>query len=630
MNVTSRRIGILVLAACALWTAAGHSIAAPADTGLRKPRLVLLVSHFDEHCRDLVAMTIGSMCRQAGVEFDVYYAGEHGEGGLFERLGSTVLGGHHAARVGRVLAAFQTTVIRRGGTKVFDSLLRQGAHKLIEAPPSDRFVELYALVAAELGTRMPADAVAFGPARIPSPGAVFFPECVYRKAMAVPLQLAPEEMARLKAAGVKTVWTVAGAGADLSAWKTAFEVKSAVNLDAPDPNLAVVESWIAKATAVDLLEPTLASYLLPLSIREDRLILSYHYAKGVDPDRRRDQMLRLTAGKGQSYALGRWFGDPQIIPMTEKGIGLNVTEPCRHIFTVFAKYPVSLPQPAKSCFELEPSDEELRAWAQQGKILATWVLHSGELSHDDAVLTFQDWSAMTKVKIGSGVHWQRFAFDPDAVELMQVPVREGGVLGLVEPVLHSLGNGIAWETAGDPAKLAAIMADSRKKIAAVAGEKHAPRGCYFFGDHHLQPKEAKSPGPAQIALWKAVRAAGFDYAITSVLAGDSRVVYRDGNFVVLNQAARHCPGGSPFYRGFPETFAAFEKKLTDAGKPSWMVGALDSPIHGCPFYVGRAECSKDAPRIGEYYEYLKKGGTTGKVISATPHTISRYARLLGD
>jgi len=625
MNVLSRRIGIFVLAACSLWAAPGPCIAAPADTAARKPRLVLLIAHFDDYGRDLVAMTIGSMCRQAGVEFDLYYAGDHGEGGLFARLGSTVLGGHHAARVGRALAAFETTVIRRGGTKLFDSLLRQGAHKIIEAP--GHLAELYAVVAAELGIPLPADVVAFGPTRS-IPGAAFFPECVYRKAMAVPLSLPAEEMARLKAAGVKTVWTVAGAGADLSAWKRDFEVKTAVNLDAPDPNLSVVESWIAQATAVDLLEWNLASYLLPFSIRENRLILSYNGE--VKADRRRDQMLRLTAGKGQSYALGRWFGDPQIIPMTEQGMGLNVTEPCRHIFTIFAKYPVMLPQPAKSCFELEPSDEELRAWARQGKILATWVLHSGELSHNDAVLMFQDWSAMTKVKIGSGVHWQRFAFDPDAVELMQVPVREGGVLGLVEPVLHSLGNGIAWETAGDPAKLAAIMADSRKKIAAIAGEKNAPRGCYFFGDHHLQPKGAKTPGPAQIALWKAVRAAGFDYAITSVLAGDSRVVYRDGDFVVLNQAARHCPGGSPFYRGFPETFAAFEKKLVDAGKPGWMVGALDSPIHGNSFYAGRPQSTKDVPRIGEYYEYLKKGGTTGKVISATPHTIARYARLLGD
>ena len=141
----------------------------------------------------------------------------------------------------------------------------------------------------------------------------------------------------------------------------------------------------------------------------------------------------------------------------------NVAEPYRHILTVFAEHPATLPQPDKSCFDLEPSDEQLGAWAKEGKILATWVLHSGELSHDDAVLAFYDWSAMTKMKIGSGVHWQRYFYDPDAVEPMHVPVNEGGVLGLVEPVLHSTGDGIIWETAGDPARMAALMDESRQQ-----------------------------------------------------------------------------------------------------------------------------------------------------------------------
>ncbi len=623
MNIALDGIRIFALAACVLAGTASRGISA-ADDVMRKPRLVLLVARFDESGRDLVAMTLGSLCRQAGVEFDLYYAADHEEGGLFAPHGSSVLGGQHATRIGRALATFQTTVVRRGGTKIFDSLLRQGAEKIIEAP--DDLVDLYTAVATELGLAMPADAVAIGPTEIPLP--VFLPECVYRSAIAVPLGLSSDEIARLKAAGVKTVWTIAGAKTDLSPWQRAFEVKLAVDLDAEDPNLIVVERWIGRGSAVDPLEPKLASYLLPWCIRENRLILSY--TDRPDAERRRDQILRLAADKGQAYAFGRWFGDAQIIPMTEHGMALNVVEPCRHILTVFSKYPVTLPQPVKSCFELEPSDEQLREWAGQGKILATWVLHSGELSHDDAVLTFQDWSAMTKVRIGSGVHWQRYAVDPDAVELMQVPVEEGGVLGLVEPVLHSLGNGIGWETAGDPAKLAAMMADSRKKIAAIAGEKNAPRGCYFFGDHHLQPKDGQTPGPAQIALWKAVQAAGFEYIITSTLAGDSRVLYRDGDFVVLSQAARFCDG-SPFYRGFPETFAAVEKKLADAGNPGWMVGALDSPIHGSPIYLGRPYGGKNPqPRISDYYDYLQRGGKTGKVISATPHTIARYARLVGN
>ncbi|MCD6508345.1 hypothetical protein J7M22_17210, partial [Candidatus Poribacteria bacterium] len=78
----------------------------------------------------------------------------------------------------------------------------------------------------------------------------------------------------------------------------------------------------------------------------------------------------------------------------------------------------------------------------------------------------------------------------------------------------------------------------------------------------------------------------------------------------------------------PAAFAAVERKLAEAGKPGWLVGAIDSIIHGCPVYMCRP--FDGAPRISEFYDYIRRGGVTGRVISATPHTIARYARLLDD
>jgi len=524
----------------------------------------------------------------------------------------------------RALAQFDTTVVRLDDTTVLGSLIRAGARKVVEARD---LLGLYETMAAELGLRAPANVVALESGKIPLP--VFWPECVHRRAWAVPLALKSEGIEQLKRAGVKTVWTVAKSGADLSAWKAAgLEVKTAVDLSAADPALAVAERWIEKAPAVDVVETVLSSYQLPFSVREGRLMLPYA-ARGKEADARRDQMLKLTEGREQPVAYGRWFGDPQLLPLTQRPMAYNVVEPCRHILSVFARHPVGLPQPAKSCFDLEPSDAQLKTWAKEGKILATWVLHSGELSHDDSVLAFQDWSAMTKMKIGSGVHWQRYHFDPDAVEAMHVPVDEGGVLGLVEPVLHSAGFGIMWETAGDPAKIAAMMKLARQQIAGVAGERFAPRGVYCFGDQHGQGSD-KEPGAAQRALWQAVKAAGFEYLITSVLPGESRVLFRDGDFVVLNQAAR-IHQSSPFVRGEPASFTEIEKKLAEAGKPGWLVGAIDTPIHGSPIYVGHPYGGKNPqPRINEFYDYVQKHGVTGKVISATPRTVARYARLLEE
>lgn len=591
-----------------------------------KPRLLLMLARADEPRKDLAAMTLGWMCRDAGVEFDVYYAADHKEGGLFAPHGSSVIGGHHAERIGRALAQFDTTVVRFGGVSVFDSLARGGGKRVVEASAS--LTELYQTMAKELGVKFPDEAVAFGDTG-DLPPAVFFPECVYRKALAISLGSNAEGIGRLAKAGVKSVWVVARAGSDVSAWKAAgMDVKTVFDLSVADPVFEEAQKWKAKASAFDTPEPVLASYLLPMSIREDRLMLAY--AKRSEGPKRRDQLLKLSEGTSQTHAFGRWYGDPELVPLAQRPMGYNVTEPNRCILTVFAKHPAKLPQPEKSCFELEPSDDQLRAWAQEGKILATWVLHSGELSHDDAVMAFYDWSAMTKMKIGSGVHWQRYFYDPDAVEPMSVPVNEGGVLGLVEPVLHSTGAGILWETAGDPARIAALMKASRDKIAQLSGDRFAPRGVYCFGDNHGQPREQTETGDAQIALWKALKAAGFEYVITSILPGDSRILYRDGGFVVLNQAGRWC-NGSPFVRGFPDTFAATERKLADAGKPGWLVGALDSPIHGSPIYMGRPYGGKNPqPEIHAYYDYVQNRGATGKVLTATPRTIARYARIIAE
>ena len=125
-----------------------------------------------------------------------------------------------------------------------------------------------------------------------------------------------------------------------------------------------------------------------------------------------------------------------------------------------------------------------------------------------------------------------------------------------------------------------------------------------------------------------MKEAGFSYAVTSVLQGASRIVYQDGDFVVLTQTAKTYKG-SPFIRGDSELFAAAEKTFVEGKKPGWIIGAIDTPTHGSPIYQGRPYDNK-TPRLHEFFDYVQKGGATGKVKTATPHTIARYARLLKE
>jgi hypothetical protein len=599
----------------------------PTPVPARRKRLLLLLAPFDLNHRDLIAMTLAWMAEAAGYEFDLYYAADREQGGLFAKHGSTVVGGHHAARIARALVQFDTTIVRPGSCSILRTLT--DGNSTIDA--TDDLAALYSTVASRLGIPLPREVVVYDAGTDALPTAALFPESVFRRALAVPSTLEPARIRALHSAGVRQAWTVTAEGTDLAEFaQVGIELRVGQSLDDADPALAVAQRWLERCNGVDLYEPIVAAYMLPFNIRERRLILPY--VKREEGVVRRDQMLSLTNDRPQPIAYGRWFGDLQLEPLAKVPTPYNVVEPCRQILTVFARDPRPLPQPPQSWIDLEPTDEQLRIWAGEQKVLASWILHSGELSHDDAVLTFFDWSSMTKVKIGAGVFWQRYYTDPDAVELMHVPVSEGGVLGLVEPVLHSTGAGIVWETAADASRLAAIMVESRRRIADLAGERFAPRGVYFFGDFDHGRMEPPQPTERQLDLWKAARDAGFEYVITSALAGPSRILYRDGDFVALSQAAEH-HFFSPFRRGTPDSFAMEEKRLNVARLPGWLIGALDSPIQGNSIYVGRPKKvghNEQLHRISSYYDYIEGGGTRGKIISATPRTIARYARLLAD
>ena len=70
-----------------------------------------------------------------------------------------------------------------------------------------------------------------------------------------------------------------------------------------------------------------------------------------------------------------------------------------------------------------------------------------------------------------------------------------------------------------------------------------------------------------------------------------------------------------------------ERKLASSGKPGWMIAVLDGPIYAYPAYLSRGDPFKGV-RLGQFFDYIEKGGETGKLISATPHTIARFVRIL--
>jgi hypothetical protein len=349
----------------------------------------------------------------------------------------------------------------------------------------------------------------------------------------------------------------------------------------------------------------------------------------------------LAAEKQPRIVYGRYAGgvlaaardDRDLFPLFERNVSFEVVEPGRPLLHHLPDCERQLPRPETGAWE-EPSDAELLDLADRGAHLVALVFHSGELSHDDGILNVIDTAVLTNVPIGVPVHVQRYEFEPDAVEPMGVPGRERGALGLAEPLLHSTGWGILAECLGDPATLARDMAAARDRIGQLAGSQGTPRGvyCYLdsFVDDWSKPNEP---------LWTAVRDAGFEYVLSSVSPGPNRLLYRDGDFVVLNMTSNNFYPSSPFVRvNSVDQLRQSERAFTQSGQPGWQIAVIDLPIFASQSYLllGTSLPELHAPalyqraHLGSFFDYVARHGETHKLVAATPHTIARYARLLDD
>lgn len=599
--------------------------------------LWLLLSRFSEPTKDLVATTLAWMCKERHIAFDVYYAAYRG-GGLFSHHGSTLLGGRHHERVGEALARHRTTVVRLGDVSVFSALLQGGADRVVNLSPGMSLTDMYERCADELGMTFPRAAVALQTTALPpalSHGIAqyAFPEAVTRDAVAVPLELATEHIQHLTALGVVSVSTVATSDANLERWdESGIAVEPADVLQADDDytslTFRIARRHATQASGIDMCEPWLACSWLPFCVRENRLQVSGERMADVTAALApmvREGSERVVYGRWGGGAIGGATSDEDLFPLFENDIAFQVIEPVRPVLSVLSMNPSPLAQPDIGPFELEPTDDQLREWAAKGRILVTLITHSGELSHDDAITNTIDVSAATSVKLGIGVHAQRYAFNPASMESVHVPVEEGGALGLCEPVLHSSGAGIIAESLADPDRLAAMMREARTRIAALTGERFAPRGVYCYLD--------ATPGvwrKRPEALWRAIADAGFDYVVSSVDQGDSSVLYRDGDFVVLNQCGVSKYPYSPFMRvDRLNHLVDAERRLERSPAPSWMIGVLDIPLYGYSAYLTLGDPSRGV-RLGDFMTYIRNRGESGRLISATPHTVARYARFLDD
>ena len=323
-----------------------------------------------------------------------------------------------------------------------------------------------------------------------------------------------------------------------------------------------------------------------------------------------EDIKQLTKATNNNVLVGRQIGDGDLFEWGKHGICIKIMDPNRPAFPSVSTIPYQWANTERCWDENEPSDEQLMQYAQQGKILSTLVWHSGEMAHNEAMINLMELASFTGIKMGIGVHAARYQTCPQLWELLSVERSQGGVWGLIEPILHCGGMGVMAECGCPPEALKQHCVRAMKEIEEIAGKAGMPKGYMAFMDTDLKTLTQLHP-----ELYQAVEEVGLDYYISSALPGRNRILYQGKSMVAFNLTPRNVCAGSPYVRmSVMEDIVECERTA-----PGWIMGVLDSPVVSFTPYIWNR---------GSKFMEIVNWMVHGETINVLPHTISRYTRIL--
>jgi hypothetical protein len=433
------------------------------------------------------------------------------------------------------------------------------------------------------------------------------------------------------------------------------------------------EAW---AQGVLLGGPDLVAAQLPKMARL-RLLPLYGQPQ-VDCLGRVDAILR----RAREPVYGVQYDDRDFFEVARRGHGLQVIDPDPP-FDAATSLPAAGSTAPCSLWETEPGDDVLRGWADEGRVLVTLLFWAGMIRELDCIPRVLDLVARTGLRAGLLITAETVEHGGAyPLALLSVPPERGGVFGLVEPLLASTGRAVAAEAVMPPGTLEESLREATSATASRLPAALTPRGWWPLLDTSLvarrmpvtwrngkpvlltigrnpsvpqplvgergeavtetlrslayrthirelfgyrRPYDDAHPGPLDVGVADAVRAAGFSYMWTKSDFGRARVPYRNGEFVALSFTAGKWEGWSPFYTlGSARDFERAERRLLRSG-PGWLVSTIDTPLWAMSGEVWAHGC-----RLHAVASLAASGGASGRLINTTPHVVARYARMLDE
>lgn len=634
-------------------------------------RLLILFAPVDHPHRDAVCATVAWIAAAEGQLFECYYEGRasgvHYGGGLpwqadpADLRGGTFIGGRHQEQLAMVLDRFDCQAASLGPT-VFSNAIADAGIPMRATSPD--VAEFYNQIFEASGVERPKTLLVIG-----SGGG--------------PVSLVPYACHEIVQ---RQVLAIAGGDDDaLAALRTGIEVERLWDGEPPGQSgasvaahsLGMATRWRKRTSGYLLADPEAAGRWIPTAIRNGWApIFGIPQSEVVSQLSKELEQVPVVWGRQQD--------DSDFLALSKAGVAFQLIDPGRPPFPIIKE--ALRPRAAIVEAPLEPTDEQLREWANEHRVVSSMVFWTGMVRELECLYALAAILGDTRLKAGLALTVQAFDYvDSTPLELLGVAPEQGGLRGQVEALVASAGLGGMIESAAPPHRFADTLAASVSLLAErLGGADQVPKGWWGVMDAPLLPKKLgrlkletspwsiklryrRRPLSAQVgatagaarkdlrstiresplgklfdpirpfdearpgrpirSILEAVKAAGFEYAVTKAEFGSPPTVATGvAGLNVLNYTAGRWDGWTPFETiNDLRDLTRAERRLLKSGQPGWLLGSVDSCLWTFSGYV-----MERGRELREICRWMAGGGSTGEILNVTPRTAARYARFLAD
>lgn len=671
--------------------------------GTRK-KLLLYLAKWNDFRNVPISATLAWLCRANGCVFDNYFdsyhEGVHHPGGDWREIaygklsGGTVCGDRHYEQFCQLLLYFDVSVVTSGETLFRSVLRRLSVPSIVD---SEKVSVIYKKAFSYFGVPLPSTMVMIGsnfgkPVR--GLEGYLFPEIFYREALGVHETISERELGELCKPGGRIFCFCVNDEVLAKLVELGYAVECADRVSEVDDYLSVTkrsaERWRGTAKGWLLGDPVLVSHWIP-SACEKQLIPIY----GTPQEGIIHELKGLIPAVG-NMVYGRQYSDRDFFALSRLNQCFQVVDPCRPPFQsirhVNAVWEASGSD--AGLFESEYADDELRRLAHEKTVMVSLVFWSGMVRELVNLYNLMDLVAVTQLRCGLVLTSESFEFMVDhPLELLMVPIDQGGVYPLVEVLLGSCGCGVGIESFMERDRLREGLVRGLRSIGQRIGNKELiPKGWWGTLDTDLDrlawwkrpapvqfhhdwpyfrvrvPSAEKGPGQEDKRSWmehlpvrsmrKAARSVGISKCFSALRPYEcyqAGAIKRDvvcavkaaGLEYMFTKASFNAPPAAQYLddefiamnytAGRWDGWTPFEtvnnvRDLRSAERRLMRAhrpGWLVSTIDACQWTFG-GEFWKKAPQLLEIAQFCSSGGKTGKLLNVKPFTIARYARMIAE